>query len=67
MKDGNITIYVKDNESLDRALKRYKKKFEKLRILKRLRSRMYYKKPSIRRREERLKAIYRDKVRAQMA
>lgn len=67
MSEGNITIHVKDSESIDRALRRFKKKFEKVRILKQLRARMHYKKPSIKRREERIKAIYRDKVLARIA
>ena len=62
MTEGNITIHVKDNESIDRALKRFKKKFEQTRVLKQLRARMYYKKPSIQRREERIKAIYKQKM-----
>lgn len=62
MSEGNITIHVKDNETVDRALKRFKKKFEKVKILRKIRSRMYYKKPSIAQREERLKAIYKEKM-----
>lgn len=65
MSGGNIIIRVKDNEAIDRALKRFKKKFEKVGVLKKIRTRMYYKKPSIQRREERLKAIYRQKMQAQ--
>ncbi len=62
MSEGNITIHVKDNETIDRALRRFKKKFEQIGLLKKFRARMYYKKPSIQRREERLKAIYRQKM-----
>ncbi len=62
MTEGNITIHVKDNETIERALKRFKKKFEQTRVLKKLRARMYYKKPSIQRREERIKAIYKQKM-----
>jgi small subunit ribosomal protein S21 len=62
MSEGNIIIYVKDNETIDRALKRFKKKFEKVGVLKKLRKRMFYKKPSIEHREERLKAIYKQKM-----
>ncbi|MEL6412621.1 MAG: 30S ribosomal protein S21, partial [Bacteroidota bacterium] len=67
MHEGNITIRVKDNESVERALKRFKKKFERLGILKRVRSQMSYKKPSTKRRVERLKAIYRNEVLANIA
>lgn len=46
-----IIIKVKENESIDRALRRYKKKFEKTGVLKEVRSRMYYSKPSVEKRE----------------
>ncbi|MHA7877676.1 MAG: 30S ribosomal protein S21 [Bacteroidota bacterium] len=62
MRESNIVIRVKDNETVDRALKRFKKKFEKVGILKKLRKRMFYKKPSMEQREQRLKAIYRQKM-----
>ena len=62
MREGNIIVHVKDKETVDRALKRFKKKFEKVGILKKIRKRMFYKKPSIEHREGRLKAIYRQKM-----
>ncbi|MCS6967997.1 MAG: 30S ribosomal protein S21 [Cytophagales bacterium] len=54
-----IVVHVKENESIDKALKRFKKKFEKTGIMKELRARTYYEKPSVRRRNVRLRAIYR--------
>ena len=54
-----IQVNVKENESIDRALKRFKKKFEKTGVLKELRSRTFYEKPSVKRRTEKLKAAYR--------
>jgi small subunit ribosomal protein S21 len=45
-----IIIDVKEGESVDKALRRFKKKFEKLGILKQVRSRMYYTPPSVNRR-----------------
>lgn len=60
-----IVINVKENESIDKALKRFKKKFEKTGVLKEVRSRSYYEKPSISRRNEKLKAAYRQKMYAQ--
>ncbi|MEL6539628.1 MAG: 30S ribosomal protein S21 [Bacteroidota bacterium] len=62
MREGNITVYVKDSESTDRAFRRFKRKCEKVKLSRQIRERMYYKKPSTRRREERLKAIYRDRT-----
>ena len=64
MSEGNIIVHVKDNESVERALKRFKKRFEKVCVLKQLRKRTFYKKPSMQRREERLKAIYKQKMQA---
>ncbi len=62
MSEGNIVIHVKDKETIDRALKRFKKKFEKVGLLKKIRKKMFYKKPSIEHREERLKAIYKQEM-----
>ncbi len=53
-----IIIPVKEGESIDRALKKYKRKFEKTGVVKELRERQKFTKPSIIKREERLKAIY---------
>lgn len=55
-----LIIDITDSESLDRALKKYKKKFEKAGILRELRSRQAFIKPSIIRRTEILKARYRE-------
>ena len=60
-----IVVNVKENESIDRALKRFKKKFEKTGVLKELRGRTFYVKPSIKNRTVRLKAAYRQKMYAQ--
>ncbi|HHL52467.1 MAG TPA: 30S ribosomal protein S21 [Flammeovirgaceae bacterium] len=57
-----IVVNVKENESIDRALKRFKKKFERAGVLKELRARSYYVKPSVKRRNIKLKAAYRQKM-----
>jgi small subunit ribosomal protein S21 len=57
-----IIISVKENESIDRALKRFKKKFEKTGVLKQLRARTSFEKPSITRRTQVLRAAYRQKM-----
>ena len=54
-----IVINVKENESIDKALKRFKKKFEKTGVLRELRSRTAFEKPSVTRRAEIIKAKYR--------
>ena len=57
-----LIINVKENESVDRALKRFKKKFEKTGVLKQLRSRTAFTKPSVKRRAELIKAAYKQKM-----
>lgn len=56
-----IIIDVKESDSLDKALKRYKKKFERIGILKEVRKRSAFTKPSVERREVIKKAIRREK------
>lgn len=55
-----LIIEVKENESIDRALRRYKRKYRNTGILREVRRRQSYTKPSIQRRTEKLKAIYRE-------
>jgi small subunit ribosomal protein S21 len=54
-----LIINIKENESIDKALKRFKKKFEKTGVLKELRARTSFEKPSVRRRSEIIRAAYR--------
>lgn len=58
-----IIIPIKEGESIDRALKKYKRKFEKTGVVKELRERQKYTKPSIKNRQEKLKAIYVQQIR----
>lgn len=60
-----IIINVKENESIDKALKRFKKKFEKTGVLRELRSRTFFEKPSVRKRTTKLRAIYRQSMQQQ--
>jgi small subunit ribosomal protein S21 len=53
-----IIVPVKEGESIDKALKKYKRKFEKTGVVKELRERQKFTKPSVKRREEVLKAVY---------
>jgi small subunit ribosomal protein S21 len=55
-----LLIKIKENESIDRALRRYKKKFEKTGILREVRGRMYFVKPSVANREVMKKARRRE-------
>jgi small subunit ribosomal protein S21 len=53
-----LIIDVRDSDSLDKALKKYKRKFERTQTMKQLRRRKQYTKPSVARRQEKLKAAY---------
>lgn len=57
-----LIIDSKDCENIDKALKKYKKKYEKSRTLNQLRNRQSFTKPSVRRRTEVLKAIYKQQL-----
>jgi small subunit ribosomal protein S21 len=64
LKRGHNMLIIdsKDCENIDKALKKYKKKFEKAKILIQLRERQSYTKPSVKRRGEVLKAVYKQQV-----
>ncbi|MBM3403458.1 MAG: 30S ribosomal protein S21 [Bacteroidetes bacterium] len=53
-----IIIPVKEGENIDRALKKLKRKFEKTGVVKELRSRQKFTKPSVKRREVVSRAVY---------
>jgi small subunit ribosomal protein S21 len=57
-----LIIDSKDCENIDKALKKYKKKFEKAKILLQLRERQSFIKPSVRRRTQVLKAVYKQQI-----
>ncbi len=61
-----LIVEVKDSESIDKALKKYKKKFEKAGILREIRDRQAFTKPSVKRRAQILKAAYRETMRRKM-
>ncbi len=56
-----LIINVKEEESIDRALKRSKRKFQKTGLLKEIRRRKNFTKPSVERRNQVLNAVYREK------
>jgi len=45
-------------DGIEKALKKYKRKFERVRMMKQLRNRKEFEKPSVKRRNEIKKAIY---------
>ncbi|MGF1564858.1 MAG: 30S ribosomal protein S21 [Flavobacteriales bacterium] len=53
-----LIIPVKEGENIERALKKFKKKFERTGAMRQLRARQEYIKPSVVRREQKKKAIY---------
>ncbi|MCZ8144307.1 MULTISPECIES: 30S ribosomal protein S21 [Flavobacterium] len=53
-----LIIPIKDGENIDRALKRYKRKFDKTGTVRQLRARQAFTKPSVVRRAQIQKAQY---------
>ena len=51
-----VGINISENENIDRALKRFKKKYERSGVLKEYKKRTFFTKPSIENRMERIKA-----------
>jgi len=60
-----LVVTIKENESLDKALKRFKKKFEKTGVLRELRRRAAYEKPSVSRRNTVIRAAYKQALRSE--
>ena len=57
-----IIVPLKEGENIERALKKFKRKFEKTGVIKELRDRQAFTKPSIRKRLARMKAAYRQSL-----
>jgi small subunit ribosomal protein S21 len=55
-----LIVEIKNGESIDQALKRFKRKFQQTQTLKELRTRREFTKPSITKRAEYLKAVYKE-------
>jgi len=53
-----LIVNVKENESVEKALKRFKKKFERTGVLRELRDRQQFTKPSVKKRMQNIKARY---------
>lgn len=60
-----IIVPVKEGENIERALKKFKRKFEKTGIVRELRSRKTFEKPSVKHRDMMNKAIYVQKLHLQ--
>jgi len=55
-----LIIERKDGETIDRMLRRYKRKHRNVKLRRELRDRQQFAKPSVKRRTEVLKAIYKE-------
>ena len=53
-----IVVPVKEGENIEKALKKFKRKFEKTGVIKELRSRQQFEKPSVVKRQQKIHAIY---------
>lgn len=53
-----LIINLKETDTVDKALKKYKKKFEKTGVMRELRERQAFTKPSIKKRKQLIKARY---------
>lgn len=60
-----LIIPIKDGENIDRALKRFKRKFDKTGTMRQLRERQTFTKPSVSRRAQVQKASYIQRLRDQ--
>jgi small subunit ribosomal protein S21 len=54
-----VGIMLQENEPIDRAIKRFKKKYERSGVLKEFKKRTYFTKPSVKKRMKKVKAIRR--------
>ncbi len=54
---------IKEGENIEKALKKFKRKYEKTGVLKELRRRQYFSKPSINKREQMMHAVYVEQLR----
>jgi small subunit ribosomal protein S21 len=53
-----LVVQLKEGDTLEKALKKFKKKFEKTGVVKELRTRTKFTKRSVVRRQQRIKAVY---------
>ena len=63
-KNEMIIVQVKEGENIEKALKKFKRKFERTGIIKELRHRQAFEKPSVANRKKMMKAVYVQKLRS---
>ncbi|MFR9165861.1 MAG: 30S ribosomal protein S21 [Dysgonomonas sp.] len=57
-----IIVPIKEGENIEKALKKFKRKYEKTGVVKELRRRQAFQKPSITKRQQKLHAVYVQKM-----
>ena len=57
-----IIVPLKEGENIEKALKKFKRKFEKTGVVKELRNRQAFEKPSVTNRKKMMRAIYIQKL-----
>jgi len=57
-----LVVQLKEGDTLEKALKKFKKKFEKTGVIKELRDRQKFTKKSVRRRQQKIRAVYVNKL-----
>ena len=57
-----IIVPVKEGENIEKALKKFKRKCEKTGVVKELRNRQAFEKPSVTNRKKMMRAIYMQKL-----
>ncbi|GAB1307386.1 30S ribosomal protein S21 [Urechidicola sp. KH5] len=58
-----LIVPVKEGENIDRALKRFKRKFDRTKRMRELRDRKHFTKPSVSKRAQNIKAAYIQRLR----
>lgn len=56
-----LIIPVKEGENIERAIKKYKKKFDRTKVMRELRERKEFTKPSVLKRQEKIRAAYKQR------
>ena len=53
-----IVVQLKEGENIEKALQKFKRKFEKTGVVKELRNRQAFEKPSVAKRKQIMRAVY---------
>jgi len=61
-----LIVPVKDGESIEKSLKKFKKKVEKTGLIKQLRERQKFTKPSVEKRFEMIRAAYKERLKSSL-